>query len=223
MRSRQIVMVAFLAVCGLALFAGIASADYAWPYVLPDTANDVLYLKPAEVVSGTIWNGGADDTVDGLVLNFTNPPDENDLSFSDDAGGVRQLIVHGLNHDLNMIRLWSAVDVPPDSVIIKTNTTDTVDPLAAGWTTLVPSFTLTGTWSDDLPAEEPGVALYHDFSVNSTGTKSLFFEFDNVSTTDSIRISEVQAYGQAVPEPSSILLLTSGLIGLMAYAWRKRK
>jgi hypothetical protein len=27
----------------------------------------------------------------------------------------------------------------------------------------------------------------------------------------------------AVPEPSSVLLMVTGLIGLLAYAWRKRK
>jgi hypothetical protein len=34
---------------------------------------------------------------------------------------------------------------------------------------------------------------------------------------------EVEVYGAAVPEPGTLALLAGGLIGLIAYAWRKRK
>ncbi|MEN6451835.1 MAG: autotransporter-associated beta strand repeat-containing protein [Thermoguttaceae bacterium] len=35
--------------------------------------------------------------------------------------------------------------------------------------------------------------------------------------------AKAQAVGGAVPEPSTLVLLTAGLAGLLAYAWRKRK
>ncbi|MEN6452538.1 MAG: autotransporter-associated beta strand repeat-containing protein [Thermoguttaceae bacterium] len=35
--------------------------------------------------------------------------------------------------------------------------------------------------------------------------------------------AKAQALGGAVPEPSTLVLLTAGLAGLLAYAWRKRK
>ena len=38
-----------------------------------------------------------------------------------------------------------------------------------------------------------------------------------MTTFDDVGISSV------VPEPSTIALLTTGLLGLLAYAWRKRR
>ena len=38
-----------------------------------------------------------------------------------------------------------------------------------------------------------------------------------------LRFDNLDVTGPPVPEPSTLALLTSGLIGLLAYAWRKRK
>jgi hypothetical protein len=45
---------------------------------------------------------------------------------------------------------------------------------------------------------------------NTTGTASECFEVDNVRLT-------------ATPEPGTLVLMATGLFGLLAYAWRKRK
>ena len=42
------------------------------------------------------------------------------------------------------------------------------------------------------------------------------FKTGAVSTIDNVSVS-------AIPEPSTLALLATGLIGLLAYAWRKRK
>ncbi len=228
MQLRQTTLVAMLAVCGLALSAGFACADYAWPYVV-DTTGDVLLGKPGTITASWAMNGSPSTAVDGLVLKFDGDVSGHDLTFVDDASGgeIRQVVYTGLNHNLNSVRLWSAIDVPPETVKIMGNSANTTDPLAAGWTTLLDTTSLVGAWSMDLPAEEPNVAMYKDLAIASLGTKSLLIEFtnpDNLGTggANHMRISEIQAYGVAVPEPSAILLMAMGLFGMLAYAWRKR-
>jgi hypothetical protein len=45
-------------------------------------------------------------------------------------------------------------------------------------------------------------------------------EFDDYAT---VVVMAVSGHGEQVPEPSAIVLLVSGLVGLAAYAWRKRR
>lgn len=51
-----------------------------------------------------------------------------------------------------------------------------------------------------------GGSLYLGYEVNCTGT----ILYDNLAITP-------------IPEPGTVMLMITGLIGLMAYAWRKRK
>jgi hypothetical protein len=69
--------------------------------------------------------------------------------------------------------------------------------------------------------------MYKEFLVNAAaGTKSLYFNFGTTGGGDVgwniARISEIQAFA-AVPEPSTVALLASGVMALLAYAWKKRK
>lgn len=56
-----------------------------------------------------------------------------------------------------------------------------------------------------------------------TGTKSVLFSFGpEVNSAWGPAIAEIQGFA-SVPEPSCLILSVCGLLGLMAYAWRKRR
>jgi hypothetical protein len=53
------------------------------------------------------------------------------------------------------------------------------------------------------------------------GVEKARYAFTGSSGAQGPRVAEVLA--QSVPEPSTVVLLTSALLGLLAYAWRKRR
>jgi hypothetical protein len=63
-------------------------------------------------------------------------------------------------------------------------------------------------------AGRTGMDLYFGNGSSSLG---------GVSQTDYIRMNTGYLPGSEVPEPSGIVLLISAMVGLLAYAWRKRK
>jgi hypothetical protein len=57
------------------------------------------------------------------------------------------------------------------------------------------------------------------FTADATGSETIYVTGAGVSPSAQINAFQVRA----VPEPSTILLLASGIVGLLAYAWRKRR
>ena len=85
--------------------------------------------------------------------------------------------------------------------------------------------------TDTLPTEEPTT---WELSVSATGLTGdnastynyAFFRAMTRSGTgywDELRIGTTWGDVAKVPEPSTLALLVGGLVGLLAYAWRKRK
>ena len=58
----------------------------------------------------------------------------------------------------------------------------------------------------------------------ATGVNALKFVFSDPSGGQGTAVySEIAAYGTVIPEPASLMLVVFGLIGILAYAWRRRK
>jgi hypothetical protein len=70
-----------------------------------------------------------------------------------------------------------------------------------------------------------GYAVIGNGLGSVAGTRYFPGAIDNVTVYDSVLSSDVilQHGKQLVPEPSTFALLAAGLVGLLCYAWRKRK
>jgi hypothetical protein len=84
-------------------------------------------------------------------------------------------------------------------------TSNTPTPSVGNWATWTETFVTTSS-----PAGL-GQALRIELRATSGSSQTLF---------DNVRLDAVTA---PIPEPSTLVLLGAGLLGLLAYAWRKRK
>lgn len=144
-----------------------------------------------------------------------------------------RLVVSGFNSPISTIRIWGIGDVDPTAVTIKSSTsliTPTTGSFASDLhtsfeTPLVP-YTNSLTWTAaGTSGDQPWAVHYLEYSVSAPkGTQSLYFAFSPSPNYGLgwTRICEVQAFAP-IPEPSTLALCATGIAGLLAYAWRKRK
>ena len=62
-----------------------------------------------------------------------------------------------------------------------------------------------------------------DFALNAVTAKYVKMTITANFGSDRVGATEIKFVGTAVPEPLSLVLLVTGLLGLLAFAWRKRK
>ena len=88
-------------------------------------------------------------------------------------------------------------------------------------------------WNLTNPANETGpwdglahsnIWLYTaDVTDMPNSSEARYVRLDITSNSEWVSLIEVSFDGTAVPEPSTLALLSAGLIGLLCYAWRKRR
>jgi hypothetical protein len=86
-----------------------------------------------------------------------------------------------------------------------------------GWAVAPGPATFTATFDDSTSLSSSCMDLTHTVVNYSTGTaQTLTFDMNQYAGIFALAVS-------TVPEPSTLALLGCGLVGLAAYAWRKRK
>ena len=127
---------------------------------------------------------------------------------------VRAIAFSNIRADVHLVRLWRGADLIPSSVDVYGSTSNMGGSLdTAGYTLLssVPSLTFSPNWTADI-------------AIHAEGVRSLLFKVGVTTDYGGVKFSElgeIQAF--ATPEPSTATVLVTGMVGLLAYAWRKRK
>jgi hypothetical protein len=148
--------------------------------------------------------------------------------------------------DISLAAGWFnyGTDVTVANNDIQYVSTDTVDTTETGWKTFEQGSVYVQFWTDPT-LQSTGTSLYSTYAaansasamgtsgvyvaqtapflvdmITSTGTGSFFY---NENDMGMYMPAVVLQKGVAVPEPSTIALVATALLGLMAYAWRKRR
>jgi hypothetical protein len=228
MRSVLRASVVLATVCGLALMASFATADV---------------VGAANLFSGQTVAG---DTAFNSTYALSNAVDGTTAAsgFLDGATNYR-MSISGFNSDIDRVRFFEAgfFQRTSPSVDLYYSSAVTSSLNVADYTFLgnfqIPNVyyeNIDGAGSEghryltptDPPENGPGTqASPINWSELTglgipSGTRSVLFNFapDNSSNLG-VFFSEIQGY--AVPEPSTIVVFGTALLGLVAYAWRKRR
>lgn len=210
----RILLVAVLAamVCGL-------SINQVWADTVSIGADNLLSHQNA--VSSSFFNDFVvSRAVDGA--GGTTTMGANDFVFGT-SDATQRLTVYGFNSDIAKIRIWTE-NLRPKQVTIRSSLNPINTYETAGFET---QLAYDSSLADNWISAGVGGLYYSEFAVAApTGTRSLSFDFGGGNNTTNdvgfARVCEVQAFA-SVPEPNTLVMGVAGLIGLLAYAWRKQR
>lgn len=214
-------------IMAIASVGAIAHADYITGVSIEDASSYYDTRIPDDTINGAGLSNGYHITAlngAGSWLTDINLP-ENDPSITFDLGFNYNLTaLHFWNYNEPSVQNRSAKDIEIFTSATETNPTW----VSQGIYTFQKAIGELGQYVD--PGEETsfvasGVRLvklqilsnYYGYEYPTTYPTGTY-DYNAVTG-----IGEIRFTGTLVPEPSVIVLLVSGLLGLLAYAWRRRK
>lgn len=249
MRSQKMAIVGVVIALGVTMFVGVAHAALisvsegnllTRKTVLASSSYDATGFPIAGVVDGAA--GDAPNKSDFLFANDSGIEQLVISGFNSDVTKIRiwtesdftpgSVTVRSSTTNVTSAN-WTTLSSNPESMFersLVSATTLSIFPEPSGNSNTWTAGSTAGSWtvSSQVPSGPNTIAsLYKEFLVSApAGTQSLYFNFGATGGGDAgwniARISEIQAFS-SVPEPSMMVLVLGGAIGLLAYAWRKRK
>ena len=246
MRSRKMIATSLALVFGMAIFFGTANAEaisvsdsnlLSNQTVLTSSQYHTTIFPESGVVDGAAGDSpspsdflfAAGDTQRRLVISGFNSDIALIRLWTEPDFAPADMMVLSSTENITSVD-WSTLDAEATFPTCLTMITGmTLNPMPEGDYTTWAEGDTAGSW---VVSEQCGCGpttaptLYKDFLVSApAGTQSLYFDFGSALggyAGLSVRISEIQAFS-AVPEPGTMALLFSGLLGMLSCGWRKRK
>jgi hypothetical protein len=127
---------------------------------------------------------------------------------------------HPLGYDISSIVSLSGY--PFNRNTMQTFGVDVMKVGSTAWTAL---YSVDGTLANNDNSQLEVQITASDFGAAATGIAKIQMVFSyGRSYTDATQYRELDVFGSAtVPEPSAMVLAATGLVALLAWAWRKRK
>lgn len=185
-------------------------------------SDEVNVLHGGTVAVSSLNVGPAADVVDNLAAD--NTQDAPFLFGLDDPD--QRMSITGFNSGFHTVRMFG---IPTgdfrfiQTITLASSMTATSSLNPADYETALGTFPLAGrTYLPYLQGVSADSRGYFEMTVSApAGTRSLLVSCGDADGAGD-RIYEVQAI-TTVPEPTATVLVMSGVFGLLAYAWRKRK
>lgn len=240
-----------LAIAAIAALSVLVSQAYATIITTPDSSSGPFVLTPATLGSvATVTSSG--DAIESswsqnlAILNDGSLGAATDPGASNDSIGIKSsntsitytfdTTTNSRGYDITGIQTYAGWLTSNGSGDIRSNQGYQVDLTFVGgatatlvgktsfpWNTT--GFSLPATLWTEVAFTSGGGVLDNGSGVVATGVKSITFtNFDSAVPGGPVAYREIHLDGAAtVPEPGTVVLLGSGLLGLLAYAWRKQK